>query len=140
MQRTNTNLMTDVVENIGLKLLFQSWFSIQLVLLRLYRKIISMTKTMIASLLSLLFCINFNLIYNVYPTWIFSVLCVNGVDWKRIFNPVFDDVCKKLASAHCTVTSNTVFWLWQMKLTNDLYFQSCQLMFCCLSNKKQEIL
>ena len=67
MLRTNTNLITDVVENIGLKLLFQSRFSIHLVLHRLYRRIISMTKTMIASLLSLLFCINFNLISNVYP-------------------------------------------------------------------------
>ena len=33
----------------------------------LYRCIISLTKYMIASLLSLLFSINLNLIYNVYP-------------------------------------------------------------------------
>ena len=43
----------------------------------LYRWIISLTKYMIASLLSLLFSINLNLIYNVYPASIFSVHFVN---------------------------------------------------------------
>ena len=105
MLRTNTNLITDVVENIGLKLLFQSRFSIHLVLHRLYRRIISMTKTMIASLLSLLFCINFNLISNVYPNILFSMRKRGGL--KTDFQSyVFYDVRNKLASAHCTVTSN----------------------------------
>ena len=34
---------------------------------------------------------------------------------------------KKLVSAHCTVMS--MFWPWQMKITKDVYFQSCHLMF-----------
>ena len=47
-----------------------------LVLHIFYRWIISLTKHMIDSLLSLMFCINLNLIYNVYPARIFSVHCV----------------------------------------------------------------
>ena len=87
---------------------------------------------MIASLLSLMFFINLNFIYNVYPAWIFSVHCVKEVDWKSTLKSefqsyVFDDVRKKLVSAHCIVMS--MFWLWQMKITKDIYFQSCHLMF-----------
>ena len=97
----------------ALKLLFKNWFSIHLVLHRLYRWIISLTKYMIASLLSLMFSINLNLIYNVYPAWIFSVHCVKEVDWKSTLklefqSYVFDDLRNKLVSAHCTVTSNVL--------------------------------
>ena len=98
MERTNTNLVA--VKNIWLKLLFQSWFSVYLVLHRLNRWIISLTKYIIASLLSLMFFINLNFIYNVYPAWIFSVHCVKEVDWKSTLKSefqsyVFDDVRKK---------------------------------------------
>ena len=113
MERTNTNLVA--VKNIWLKLLFQSWFSVHLVLHRLYRWIISLTKYMIASLLSLMFFINLNFIYNVYPAWIFSVHCVKEVDWKSTLKSefqsyVFDDVRKtvSLRPLHCDVDVLTV--------------------------------
>ena len=58
----------------------ESLYLIHLDLHRIYRWIISLTKYMIVSLLSLLFCINLNLIYNIYPARIFSAHCVNEVD------------------------------------------------------------
>ena len=41
MQRTNSNLMAEVIENIGPKIRFQTWFSIHLVLHRLCSRFIS---------------------------------------------------------------------------------------------------
>ena len=46
---------------------FETCFTIHLVLHRLSTWIISLTKYMITSLLSLMFCINLNFIFNVYP-------------------------------------------------------------------------
>ena len=62
MHMVNTNFMADVIENIGLKLHFQSSFSIRLVLHKLGRWIIISTKKIIESLLNLLFRISMNLI------------------------------------------------------------------------------
>ena len=54
------------------------------------------------------------------------------MDWsstltKEFQSIVFHDLHNKLDSAHCTV--HRMFWQWQMKITNDVYFKSCQLMF-----------
>ena len=69
MRRHNTNLIADVVENIGLKLLFQSPLN--------FTQIIQMDYQLgliyDASLMILMYCINLNLIYNVYHAKIFSV-------------------------------------------------------------------
>ena len=102
--------MADVNENIGLKLLFQSWFSIYLVLHRSYRWIINLTKYMIASLLSLTVCIILNLNY-IYVAWIFSVHCIKEVDWKLTLNRNFNPMCSvtsSISSSHCTATSNVL--------------------------------
>ena len=93
MQTTNANLMADVIENIKLILQLQSLFSIHLVLHRLYR--------WITSLLSQMLCISLNVIYNVYPAWLFSVHCVQEVGLKIEFRFYgFDDFRKKLVSGH----------------------------------------
>ena len=69
---------------------------------------------MISSLLSLLFCINLNLIYNVYPAYSLF-LCVNEEDWKGNFNPMFSTTSAK--SKHCDVEC----FDWQMKIASDVF-------------------
>ena len=65
--------------------------------------------------------------------------CVNETDWKGTLisefqSHVFDDFSNMLVSAHCTMTSNVLTATDEIKITKDVYFQSCQLMFRCLND------
>ena len=95
----------------------------------------------ITLLLNLMFGINLNLISNVYSAWTFSVHCMKQVDSKSKwnFNPynVFENVSSKLVSTNGTVKSNVLTVTDEKhknvhKYTWNVYFQSCQLMFCSL--------
>ena len=92
-------LVADVVENIGLKLQFSSWFSIHLLLHRLYRfyfQINSIYKCLI---------IESNVLHRSVSYWE-SLSCKIFLYSLRKQSDVFDDVRNKLVYAHCTVTSN----------------------------------
>ena len=52
--------------------------------------------------------------------------------WKRDFNHVFSTTSATSLSLP-TALWRRMLWLWPMKITNDAYFQSCQLMFRCLT-------
>ena len=138
MQRTNTNLMTDVVENIELKLLFQSWCSTNIVLHRLYRWF-SLTNlydcatnesTVMHQFESYLLCLSFmNIFCSLRKTrWIEKGL------WNRNFNPMFltTSATSCLRPLHYDVEC--------FECCTWKYFQSCKLMFSaalCLTHFKR---
>ena len=116
-------LVADVVENIGLKLQFSSWFSIHLLLHRLYT-----------------FYYQINSIYECVITES-NVLHRSVSYWKSLSGKIFlySLLKHKWIETHLSIQCfrrrpqqvalwRLMFWLWQIKIANDVYFQSCQLM------------
>ena len=127
----------DVVKNIGLKLQFSSWFSIHSLIHGLYRFYYQI-KFINVSLLNLMFCIDLYLIEKVYLANFFSIHCepISGLKLnyeKGISIQCFGWSPQQVSLRPLRILWCRMFWLWPIKITNNVYFQSCQLMFRCLT-------
>ena len=111
MQRTNTNLMADIVENIGLNFYFKVEFSIHLVFHRYNIDELSIVQNYDCVIIKPYIFHQFDL-QRLSGMNILCSLRERGglkIDFEiGISIQCFDDVHNKLVSAHCTVTLNAL--------------------------------